>query len=448
MFASLGWGIFSALSGLLVSKFSIYTAFQLYFVLEAFAIIPVCFLRFHARPSLAQDEQSHSGAGHSRSDAVHAYQPPVSPDPPQQQPHRDHTLTTLTDTTKPPTLVSFADGSRQAHTSLHHSSGVLSPRASLDVSLHPDNDGVCVVRISAEPGDAHYPEDSLIEDPTAVAVLEHAFQPNTTHPVFHVHMPGRPSRHYSRAASEADSEDPCGHPATPSSYHQVHGCTHLVPESEQQQPLLHDAQHEQQSVVEDKKAWQRWKKLLGNPEAVPFFAMSLLMGFGTGILSVYLFLYLDELGGSEMLMGLCITVTCIVELPIFAANNWILKKLGVNSVIHVTLAVCVIRMAAYSTMHLWGSLWWVLAVESINGITFACFWPAGTLHCTKIAPPGMAATVQVRPAPHPIKSVSHVPGPPLSSSVGCGRVIEKHLSAAHTQDCLLLRGRGHQPLPM
>lgn len=54
MFASLGWGIFSALSGLLVSKFSIYTAFQLYFVLEAFAIIPVCFLRFHARPTLAQ----------------------------------------------------------------------------------------------------------------------------------------------------------------------------------------------------------------------------------------------------------------------------------------------------------------------------------------------------------------------------------------------------------
>lgn len=51
--------------------------------------------------------------------------------------------------------------------------------------------------------------------------------------------------------------------------------------------------------------------------------------------------------------------------------------------------------AAYSTMHMWNSLSWVLAVESINGITFACFWPAGTLHCTKIAPPGMAATVQV-----------------------------------------------------
>ena len=56
--------------------------------------------------------------------------------------------------------------------------------------------------------------------------------------------------------------------------------------------------------------------------------------------------WLDDAGGSEMLMGLCISVTCVVELPIFAANNWILKKLGVNSVIHVTLAVCVIRMVS------------------------------------------------------------------------------------------------------
>lgn len=54
MFASLGWGIFSALSGYLAHKFSIYTAFQLFFALTAFAIIPVCFLKFHLKPHLAQ----------------------------------------------------------------------------------------------------------------------------------------------------------------------------------------------------------------------------------------------------------------------------------------------------------------------------------------------------------------------------------------------------------
>ena len=54
MFASAGWGIFSALSGYLVSKYSINAAFELYFALTAFAIIPVCFLKFHPKPHLHQ----------------------------------------------------------------------------------------------------------------------------------------------------------------------------------------------------------------------------------------------------------------------------------------------------------------------------------------------------------------------------------------------------------
>lgn len=45
------------------------------------------------------------------------------------------------------------------------------------------------------------------------------------------------------------------------------------------------------------RLWHNTRILLSNPEAVPFFAMSLLMGFGVGVLSTYLFLYLDELGG-------------------------------------------------------------------------------------------------------------------------------------------------------
>ncbi|KAK9820614.1 hypothetical protein WJX72_012297 [[Myrmecia] bisecta] len=140
--------------------------------------------------------------------------------------------------------------------------------------------------------------------------------------------------------------------------------------------------------------WEGMRMLLANPEALPFFAMSLLMGFGTGNLGNYLFLYLDELGGTELLMGLTLSITCAVEVPIFAVNGWILRTLGVQNVLHVTIAVCVIRMLAYSTLDRWASLWFVLGVEALNGITFACAWPAGTLHCSRIAPPGMQATVQ------------------------------------------------------
>lgn len=49
-----------------------------------------------------------------------------------------------------------------------------------------------------------------------------------------------------------------------------------------------------------KRLWHDVRVLLSNPEAVPFFAMSLLMGFGVGVLSTYLFLYLDELGTSYL----------------------------------------------------------------------------------------------------------------------------------------------------
>jgi len=178
----------------------------------------------------------------------------------------------------------------QPHALTHHSmqeSSILSPRASLDLNLHPDNDQMCVVRITADPDREQYPhsstQDSLIEDPTAVAVLEHAFQPNTTHPVFHVHMPSRRSSlHGHETASESDSE--ADHTLQPGSS-QVHAHHALS------QPLLQTEQEEQAVGL-----WPRWRRLLANPEAVPFFAMSLLMGFGTGILSVYLFLYLDELG--------------------------------------------------------------------------------------------------------------------------------------------------------
>ena len=47
--------------------------------------------------------------------------------------------------------------------------------------------------------------------------------------------------------------------------------------------------------------------------------------------------------GSELLMGLTLTVTCCVEVPIFAINGWILRTLGVHKVLHLTIAVCLIR---------------------------------------------------------------------------------------------------------
>ena len=103
-------------------------------------------------------------------------------------------------------------------------------------------------------------------------------------------MPSRRnSQHGYESASEADSESDNMH-QTALSHHQL--SQSLLGSTAGRQPPGEAAEAVEQAVG----VWPRWKQLLGNPEAVPFFAMSLLMGFGTGILSVYLFLYLDELG--------------------------------------------------------------------------------------------------------------------------------------------------------
>ena len=56
------------------------------------------------------------------------------------------------------------------------------------------------------------------------------------------------------------------------------------------------AEHRDKADGQKHSLWRNARVLLSNPEAVPFFAMSLLMGFGVGVLYTYLFLYLDELG--------------------------------------------------------------------------------------------------------------------------------------------------------
>lgn len=50
------------------------------------------------------------------------------------------------------------------------------------------------------------------------------------------------------------------------------------------------------------------------------------------------------------------------------------------------------RLAYYSVLV---EPWAVLPIELLHGVTFGCGWTAGTVHAGRIAPPGMAATMQV-----------------------------------------------------
>jgi hypothetical protein len=48
-----------------------------------------------------------------------------------------------------------------------------------------------------------------------------------------------------------------------------------------------------------------------------FIGQATTMGFGIGVIGEFLFLFLADLGGSELLMGLTLTFTCLAEVPVF-----------------------------------------------------------------------------------------------------------------------------------
>eukprot|EP00887_Chlorella_sp_A99_P004892 scaffold4.g4892.t1 len=120
--------------------------------------------------------------------------------------------------------------------------------------------------------------------------------------------------------------------------------------------------------------WGGVQQLLRTPEAVLFFCQALLIGFGVGNIEGYLFLYLDELGGSATLMGLSLSVTCAAESAVFYFFPVLLAALGIQRCLHLVFAGFVLRLGAYFSLAWWPSPWLVLPVETLHGLTFALAW--------------------------------------------------------------------------
>ncbi len=94
-----------------------------------------------------------------------------------------------------------------------------------------------------------------------------------------------------------------------------------------------------------------------------FLLMELTMGIAGGIHSQFLWLFLSDLGASQLLLGLSTLVTCSAELPFFYYAKILLRKLGPLGVIYTSLFCYGVRMMYYSFLT---SPWWVLPGKRIE----------------------------------------------------------------------------------
>lgn len=108
----------------------------------------------------------------------------------------------------------------------------------------------------------------------------------------------------------------------------------------------------------------------------------------------FLFAYLDDLGAPELLAGLAITVTCTSETAVMALSGWLLRRHGVDVCLACVVAGYAIRFLGYAYLQPMPHTWWVLAFQTLHGLTFGLYWTVGTTCAAECAPRGLEATLQ------------------------------------------------------
>lgn len=122
-----------------------------------------------------------------------------------------------------------------------------------------------------------------------------------------------------------------------------------------------------------------------------FFFTVLIMGIANGLLYGFMFLYIQDLNGSKIIMGLSILVACSTEVMMFPISNTVIKFLRGNLIaVTVAFATYVIRFAGFSLLQ---NAWYILLLQLLHSVCFALFWNATVYHTSDLAPPGMQATL-------------------------------------------------------
>ena len=131
--------------------------------------------------------------------------------------------------------------------------------------------------------------------------------------------------------------------------------------------------------------------LLSRLEVVSLLILVFVFGGLSGIIETFVFWHLHNLGASQLLLGLCTTVSCLPEIPILFLSGRIIKKLGHVPCLCIACVGFIARFTGYSLLK---SPWPVLAIEPLQGITFGLMYSAASSYGSCITPSGMHGTVQ------------------------------------------------------
>lgn len=135
-------------------------------------------------------------------------------------------------------------------------------------------------------------------------------------------------------------------------------------------------------------------KALVKPKMLFFLFQIALMGAGMSVVERLLFIYIkDELGGSTLLCGIAVAVTVLFELPIFWYAKDLLHKFGHHGMFALSMVAQLIRLFGYTVLTE-DTRWYILCLEILHGVTFACMWTAAVEYAKGMVPKQWASSAQ------------------------------------------------------
>eukprot|EP00535_Pseudo-nitzschia_heimii_P009664 CAMPEP_0197190886 /NCGR_PEP_ID=MMETSP1423-20130617/22429_1 /TAXON_ID=476441 /ORGANISM="Pseudo-nitzschia heimii, Strain UNC1101" /LENGTH=551 /DNA_ID=CAMNT_0042643369 /DNA_START=89 /DNA_END=1740 /DNA_ORIENTATION=+ len=130
--------------------------------------------------------------------------------------------------------------------------------------------------------------------------------------------------------------------------------------------------------------------LFHNSDALLFFFLVLVVGISSGVIENFAYVRIREVGGSGNEMGLSRLVSSMAGAPMFWFSGPLTELLGADKVLTLSLINYVFRYFNYAFMQ---SPLQGLPAEALRGATFAAFWSTCTIYASRVAPPGMQATM-------------------------------------------------------
>jgi len=130
------------------------------------------------------------------------------------------------------------------------------------------------------------------------------------------------------------------------------------------------------------------------PRMLFFLFQMMIFGALMSVIERLLFLYIEnELHGSTLLCGVTVAITILFELPVFYFAGPLTRKLGRHGMFAVAMVSQTVRLFGY-TLLTESTRWWILAMETLHGITFACMWSVAVDYARAMLPMTWASTAQ------------------------------------------------------